>query len=574
VQSGVTTNGERKIMYATTVDSCRRRGFERPVVLALPSPPQISEGGRKRRSLLSCGFIMVTTMAGLLCDPVHLVASAFTTAASGPNHNKPLSSISPLAIQEQRQQQQPRQVQIVLLATIERTRGAASMFSSDDDDDDEDEEEEDDEEEEQNLKIVALENGMVSKSAKTKRWKRRTANPAMQDIEFLRKRTNDLMKVTEIMLQNNGNLKEEGGEAPELSLGRQMKVDKKTFHFLLDGWAFSNQEDAPDQAKKLLSRMVDLSRINNKYHQLDMQPDVRSYTKTINAIARHASPDAGHESEAILLNLKDSYQNQPNPEAAALLKPNSYTYTAVIQAHCNSGAPNSADTAAEWIEKMVDKYQRGDDEVQPTAKAFNAILCAYGKAGLAERAQAVFDRMERLHASGMARAKPNTFHYNALISAYAAATGEGSAQRAEQVLGKMQDLYHTAKDPDVKPTTVSFNAVIDAYAKSGEDGAAQKAEQVLRRLSDYAKPNTRSFNSIINAWAKSRDADAALKSEEWLDLMEKRYEEGDLDVRPDVHSFTTVINGAFSWAIFHGDCLFFKLSHSLTVLFLRSCCLA
>ena len=70
---------------------------------------------------------------------------------------------------------------------------------------------------------------------------------------------------------------------------------------------------------------------------------------------------------------------------------------------------------------------------------------------------------------------------------------------------------------------------------------------------------TYSFSVLSpTAWAKSRDADAALNAEDLLELMEKRYEEGDKDVRPDVHSFCTVINGEFILFrnMFGGECCF------------------
>jgi pentatricopeptide repeat protein len=155
--------------------------------------------------------------------------------------------------------------------------------------------------------------------------------------------------------------------------------------------------------------------------------------------------------------------------------------------------------------------------------------------------------MEQLYLSGIKEAKPNAFNYNALISAWANCEREGSAERAKNVLERMEQSY-LAGDKDVKPTVISFNAVIDAYAKAGK---AQKAEELLRQMGteNLPSPNTRSFNSVINAWAKSRIDEAAMHAEELLDLMEKRYEEGNNEVRPDVHSFCTVINGTwrFQW---------------------------
>jgi pentatricopeptide repeat protein len=61
------------------------------------------------------------------------------------------------------------------------------------------------------------------------------------------------------------------------------------------------------------------------------------------------------------------------------------------------------------------------------------------------------------------------------------------------------------------------------------------------------RPNTRSFNTVINAWAKSgRGDEAAEKAQDLLDMMTRLYEEGNNDtVRPDVHTFCTVINGTY-----------------------------
>jgi pentatricopeptide repeat protein len=376
------------------------------------------------------------------------------------------------------------------------------------------------------------------------------SNPAFHDPQFLRKRTSDLLKVTErALIVDDAKDSTPPGTA---QLGRHMKVEKKTFHFLLDAWAFSGELDAAEQAMTLLQRMEDLGQFGSSMTAMTaIQPDVRSYTKAINAIARQASLTAGEDAEDLLEKMRNlsAAASHTNPELAASIKPNTFTYTAVIQAYANSGAPGSPQRAEALIERMIDKCQRGDDSVRPTARTFNAVIHAYGKAGNAERAASVFARMERLYESGVAEAKPNAFNFNALISAWANCDLPASAQRAEEVLERMERLYK-AGDVDVKPTTVSFNAVIDAFAKSGEENAAQKAELLLRHMYDIyeagnveAKPNTRSFNSVINAWAKSRDPNAASNAAELLELMEEKYDQGDTEVRPDAHSFCTVING-------------------------------
>lgn len=374
-----------------------------------------------------------------------------------------------------------------------------------------------------------------SKSRGNKHY-RNHHNPAMADASFLRKRTANLLKATS----------PDHADKELRALGGNMKIGKKTFHFLLDAWAFSGEADAVQQATRLVERMEEL-----KYGDHSMSPDVRSYTKLINAISRTGEQDAGERAEEILHKMRMLAET----EGDEAVRPNTYTYTAVIEAHANSGAPGSTERALELCEIMVDRYIEGSEDVTPTSRAFQAALVAYTKSeevGSAESAENLFDRMEELYHSGIEEMKPTAVNLNTLISAWANCRDEGSAQRAEEVLRRMEYLYRNG-DEDLKPTTVSFNAVIDAYAKSGEDGAAEKAEEILKRMEELyetgenldAKPDVRSFNSVINAWAKSRDQDNALRAQEILDFMEKLYEDGDTSIGPDVLSFSTVINGMF-----------------------------
>ena len=384
--------------------------------------------------------------------------------------------------------------------------------------------------------------------------KRRNNNPAMGDTAFLRKRTSELLRVTSkehladlntVSLSDTANATIDGVtanvNAMDVPLSGGMKVGRKTFNFLIDAWAFSGEMDAADQALELLARMEELS----DYARIS--PDVRSYTKVINAVSRSMRPDAGEIAENLLDKMEHLSSSGANPSA----KPNTFTYTAVIEAYANSGAQGSAMKAEEVCEAMIEKYQSGDPDVRPTARCFNAVITACAKSGnpnAAQQAEYIFNRMEGIYMSGVDEARPNTFNYNSLISAWANCAEEGSAERAEDVLGRLVRDYKNG-DASCKPTTATFNAVIDAYAKSGEDGAARRAEQVLRRMKNLArsgedvKPNTRSFNSVMNAWAKSREEGAEVKAQDLLDLMTKLYEEGNKTVRPDVHSFVTVING-------------------------------
>jgi len=360
-------------------------------------------------------------------------------------------------------------------------------------------------------------------------------NPAMGDTQFLRKRTDDLLRTTSMdNLDDDGNIM-----VPSLGL----KVKTKTFHFLIDAWAFSGEVDAADQALTLLDRMEELEDINCPSN---VRPNVRSYTKAINAVARSMRPDAGDIADSIL----DKMENLSASGANPLAKPNSFTYTAVIEAHAHSGANGAAEKSEEVLETMIRKFQNGDEDVTPTSRSFNAVINAYGKSGYhgaASQAKYLFDRMINLYLSGVKGCKPNTFDYNSLIIALANSAEEGSAELAAEVLRRMEKTFQTDKT-DCRPTTVTYNAVINAFAKSGKEDGALRAEVLLLKMEKLyeagkdVQPNTRSFNSVMNAWAKSPQDDAADHAQELFDFMNGLYKKTNKSVRPDVHSFCTVIN--------------------------------
>mmetsp|Transcript_27375 Transcript_27375/g.31243 ORF Transcript_27375/g.31243 Transcript_27375/m.31243 type:complete len:611 (-) Transcript_27375:1030-2862(-) len=371
--------------------------------------------------------------------------------------------------------------------------------------------------------------------------KPRNNNPAVVGTNFLRKKTADLLQITSNSYDNESGVNN--------LLGRKMKVVRKTFNWLIDSWVFSGELDAADKAYALLTRMEELDSSASTF--VGIRPDVRIYTKVMNAISRSGRSDAGELAKKILEKMNHLYSSGHNVN----VKPNTLTFTALVEAYANSGAPGSALIAAKICDVMIQKWASGDPDVRPTSRSFNAAINAFAKSGendAAQQAERLFEKMLECYKAGNKDCKPNSVNYNSVINAIANSDYEGSVQRARELLQEM-DIKYRAGDEDVKPTTISFNTVIDAYAKSGLLNAGERAEDILHYMEELyergenidAKPNARSFNSAINAYAKSGCEDAALKAEAVLDRMKKLYEAGNCDVRPDTHSFSTVIN---AWA--------------------------
>lgn len=240
------------------------------------------------------------------------------------------------------------------------------------------------------------------------------------------------------------------------------------------------------------------------------------------------------------------------------LKPNSFTYNAVINALAKSQESGAAAKAERVLQNMVNRLQHKNqddfckDDVKPTTINFNTVLDAWAKSGekrAPERAEEILEWMYTLSQSGKFDVKPDTITFNAIIDAWARSGDKRSAKRAEQILSHMDSLYKGGNE-DVKPDTYTYNTVINAYAKSGERSAASRAEQLLttmeRRYRDGDidfKPNTRTYTSVIDTWAKSGQRGSAARSEQILNSMLELYEStGDTEVKPNVHTSNAVMN--------------------------------
>jgi hypothetical protein len=354
----------------------------------------------------------------------------------------------------------------------------------------------------------------------------------MSDAAFVRKRTSTLLQITangfpgENTLNNNRN--------------GTMKIDKKTFDWLVDAWAYSGQSDSSDIALALLNRMEELSNSAEKTTPKAklVSPDSKTYTKVLNAIARSGKADAGAQAERLLNEMIDNG-----------LRPNTLTYTYVIDAHSRSASPESPMNAQRLVEQMETLRASGDTEVKPTSRAWNSVIKSWSSQGDASKASACLDIMESLaDNTGNDDVRPNSYNCNAVISAWAKSGEPMAASKAEKILEKMERMYASSGEERFQPTTETYNAIIDAWAKSGQIDAPNRAELLLGYMMELyetghntaAKPNVRSFNSVMNAWAKSADVYAPEKAADILRRMEDL--RGDLRVKPDATSFATAIN--------------------------------
>ena len=214
----------------------------------------------------------------------------------------------------------------------------------------------------------------------------------------------------------------------------------------------------------------------------------------------------------------------------------------------------AAQRAQELLQRIEALYEEGYYAVSPDSVSYNSVLKAWVKRNSPEKALELLQTMEEkqehknnhLHSAssnsnGMAADGGgnvlNVISYNTVIHAYAQ---NGQYEEAEQLLRKMQE--HA--DPTIIPDTVTFNSVLYAYAQSNKSDAPPKAEELLREMmteDNQAQVDTTSFNIVLHAWAKSKQPHAPFRAQELLTHMETLSLAGNAKVRPDVYSYTTVI---------------------------------
>lgn len=144
--------------------------------------------------------------------------------------------------------------------------------------------------------------------------------------------------------------------------------------------------------------------------------------------------------------------------------------------------------------------------------------------------------------------QPNVYTFSSLMNAWVKSKHPDAPQKVEAWLDRMHELHEAHPEwDDVAPNHVTYATAIDAWAQVGN---VDRAEQLLQDMHsayaqvgmDHLKPSLPAFNGLLVALARAGDMDRA---EALLEQMEDLYASGELDERPSVISYSTLLD-AFS----------------------------
>ncbi|KAL7567505.1 hypothetical protein ACA910_009517 [Epithemia clementina (nom. ined.)] len=304
---------------------------------------------------------------------------------------------------------------------------------------------------------------------------------------------------------------------------RDVEPDVRTYAAVLRSWAMSGASDAADNAQRVLDQLERLF----EQGKTSIRPNYVCYTTVMGAWGHSRKPNALTRMEAILRHMERQFTETQQAD----VRPNTVSYVTAIDAFVRRNEWNAAQRAQDTVDRMMKLYSLGLGHVRPTRIVFNTLIHAWSKCGANNNSG---------DGSNINNNNNNSNNNNNN-------NGAEAAQRAEEIFKWMEAQYQ-AGDVLVRPDEVSLCAVLNAWANHAGTLGAQRAQQIFQHMQSLTLEQ-RGFhisimtpNIVIKAIARSKDRHAVAMAEEMLIQLENDYAFGRSTLRPDVTTYSSVIN--------------------------------
>ncbi len=302
--------------------------------------------------------------------------------------------------------------------------------------------------------------------------------------------------------------------------------NSSSYNSLLNAYANSMPRSSKESAKKCEHELRKMLR-NSKLKSL---VDTVSYNIVINAWGKSNDTHAANRAEMLLQEMQEHHSNQSttnvlqttnNPltnteilGSAASIKPNLVSFTSVISAWSRfSGTDVEAAQRAEDIFNLLDELSVLDPELRPNAFTFHAVMNAFSKSslpGAATKAQDLLDKMLERYKAGEDGAKPNRISFSICIMTWSKSEESGKSQRATILLKQMQEL--SREGYDTLPDIGIYNSILRAFANDNDEDKATKAEQILEQIEiSNLKPDLITYNNVLRCCCSTKSDDRQLQ---------------------------------------------------------------
>ena len=222
-------------------------------------------------------------------------------------------------------------------------------------------------------------------------------------------------------------------------------------------------------------------------------------------------------------------------EGELYIKPNSYTYNAVLNAWSKSGEKDSSMNAEMILKRMI-KYQ-----TQPDVFTYTTVIDTL-KGGGRYSAFRALEILKQMQTENIV--KPNTYTYTTIINVLAKSGDYDSGDTCIALLDYMMELYKNYNDIESKPNIVTCNGVLLAISRAKGIHNASKIEDLLQRMKlpmeqngFHIPPDNISYNIAIlyYCWKNISTLDSISRAISLLQEMK------DNQIQPTLNQYNVII---------------------------------
>jgi pentatricopeptide repeat protein len=346
---------------------------------------------------------------------------------------------------------------------------------------------------------------------------------------------------------------------------KDIRPTLETYSTVLSGLAKSHRKDAGERAEKLLKYVKDMAEAGD----LDNAPDVVLYNTVLECWAKSSVPESPVRAKYILDTMVDDgvtpdvisfntvihcmAKSNQLEVAEGLLKKmeqagvhaNVITYNTLLSAYVTAVSSkkhgNFPDTAklTHRVEQLFDRLKL-DSRVSVDVVTYNTVLNFYSRTGEVDKATSLLKEM-LVEQSLVA---PDLFSMNTVISAWSNSGRPDAPECAEAILEQV--LLRGGQPPHIRPNSVTFNSVMSAWTRSRRPEAATRCQRLFDLMNmnsdENLWPDFITYNILIHAWSLSTDEAAPEHAERVYKEMNRRFERGDVQLRPNNKTFGALIN--------------------------------
>ena len=243
-----------------------------------------------------------------------------------------------------------------------------------------------------------------------------------------------------------------------------------------------------------------IQKMENAPYQYKLSPDTTTYNTLLHAYSQRIYNESASDCESLLRRIISS--GKPHDVVS---------YNIVLKAWSKSNDKNAVEYQLSLLREMEQRYISTINNTSSNMNNKNAI-------------------------------KPNFISFTILFDTLSTSNDWDAAQKANDILYLMEDMYYKHGDRSLKPSLLTYNTVLNAWSKSGLPGSSQRAQELLERMMNgNIRPNTVSFAICIKAYARGDERGSSDKALALLKQMIDLSTHQNFDTKPDIGTFNSVL---------------------------------